>query len=124
MKDNVIQTHKPNIVDQVADSTSQAIHSTQQAADHALSGLDDKVQHLRDQASPRYDDATQQVSAMAERGAQSLRDTTRLLREKASFVTDGTRQYVRDEPVKSLLIAAATGALLMGLASLLARSGR
>ena len=44
------------------------------------------------------------------------------LREKAQMASEQTVAYVKDEPVKSMLIAAATGALLMGLVSLLGRS--
>ncbi len=124
MKDNLIQTDTHNIVDQIAQSASRAIHSTQQAADDTLDGIGYKVEELRGQASTRLDQATQQANAIARQGLQSARDTTRRLRDTAVQVSDGTVQYVRDEPVKSVLIAAATGALLMGLASLLARSGR
>ncbi len=124
MKDHTIQTQSPNMVDQAADSASRVIHSTQQAADQALEGLDHKVKHLREQASPRYEDAAQRTQELADHGMQTVRDTSRRLRESAHHVADGTRQYVRAEPVKSVLIAAATGALLMGVASLLARSGR
>jgi ElaB/YqjD/DUF883 family membrane-anchored ribosome-binding protein len=124
MKDNTLQSPTPNIVDQAADSTSRAIHSTQQVADQAFDGLDHKVQQLREQASPRYDAATHRASELAGQGVQSVRETTRRLRDGALQLSDGTRQYVRDEPIKSVLIAAATGAVLMGLASLLARAGR
>ena len=124
MKDNTIQTQTPNLVDNAAESASRAIHTTQQAADQAFEGLDHKVQQLREQASPRYDDAAERTQALADHGMQTMRDTSRRLRESAHQVTDGTRQYVRAEPVKSILIAAAAGALLMGVASLLARPGR
>jgi len=122
MKDQVIPTHTPNVVDQVADSATRAIHNTQQAADKALGGLDNKLQHLRERTSPRYDEATERVNALAQQGVQSVRNTSHRLRESAHHVSEGTRHYVREEPVKSLLFAAVAGALLMGLASLLARS--
>jgi len=35
---------------------------------------------------------------------------------------DMTVAYVNDEPIKAMLIAAATGALLMGIISMLGRS--
>ena len=37
---------------------------------------------------------------------------------------DTTVGYIKDEPVKSMLIAAATGAALMALVSMMSRSGR
>jgi len=54
----------------------------------------------------------------------AVRDRSHQLSESAHRVADGTRSYVREEPVKSLLIAAATGAALMGLLALLGRSHR
>jgi ElaB/YqjD/DUF883 family membrane-anchored ribosome-binding protein len=124
MKDNFIQTHNPNLVDKVAESASEVIHTTQHAADQALDNLDHSVQQMREQASPRFDAVAQRASALAQQGAQSVRDTSNRLRDGAMHLTDDTRHYVRNEPLKSVLIAAATGAVLMGLASLLARPGR
>ena len=54
-------------------------------------------------------------------GAQGP-ETARRLRLRASQASDRALAYVREEPVKTLLIAAAAGALLMGLLTLMARS--
>ena len=54
-------------------------------------------------------------------GAQG-RDAARRLRQRAAQASDRALAYVKDEPVKTLLIAAAAGALLMGLLTLMARS--
>lgn len=124
MKDSTIQTHSPNIIDHVANSTSQAIHSTQKATVDALGGLDNSVQSLRGQAAPKLDEMKHRASELAHQSMQSVRDSGQRMRDSAVQVSEGTVQYVRDEPVKAMLIAAATGALLMALASLLARSGR
>jgi ElaB/YqjD/DUF883 family membrane-anchored ribosome-binding protein len=51
-----------------------------------------------------------------------VRDSSQQLREKAVQASDQTVAYIKDEPVKSMLIAAATGAALMGLISLMGRS--
>jgi len=40
------------------------------------------------------------------------------VRERAHTIGDATTRYVREEPVKAVLIAAATGAALMALLSL------
>ena len=53
-----------------------------------------------------------------------MRDASAQLREKATQASDTTVEYVRQEPVKAMLIAAATGAVLMALVGLLARSRR
>jgi hypothetical protein len=50
------------------------------------------------------------------------RETAEQLRQRALQASDRALAYTRDEPMKSLLIAAAAGALLMGLVSLMVRS--
>ena len=54
-------------------------------------------------------------------GARS-RELAEQMRQRALQASQKAAAYARDEPVKSLLIAAAAGALLMGLVSLMARS--
>jgi ElaB/YqjD/DUF883 family membrane-anchored ribosome-binding protein len=44
------------------------------------------------------------------------------VRDQALRVSDDTRNYIRDEPVKAVLIAAAAGAVLMALLGLLRKS--
>jgi ElaB/YqjD/DUF883 family membrane-anchored ribosome-binding protein len=77
---------------------------------------------LQHQAAPLLGRATDQVSALAQRGVDSVRDTSHQLRVKAAHASDNTMHYIKDEPVKSILIAAATGAALMALVSLISRS--
>ncbi|HSC64920.1 MAG TPA: hypothetical protein VLD35_14865 [Caldimonas sp.] len=50
------------------------------------------------------------------------RDVAEQMRQRALQASDKAAAYARDEPMKSLLIAAAAGALLMGLVSLMVRS--
>lgn len=111
-----------NLADQAAHSADNAIRSTQSAANNALDGLAVKVQDVRNQAAPLLNRASDQASALARRGVDAVRDTSQQLRDKALRASDTTVQYIKDEPVKSMLIAAATGAALMALVSLLARS--
>ncbi len=77
---------------------------------------------LIDQAAPIFDRAVDQVSALAHQGVDSVRDGSQVLRSKAQHASDSTAHYIREEPVKSVLIAAATGAALMGVLALLGRS--
>ena len=52
----------------------------------------------------------------------SARDVAQQMRQRALQASEKAAAYARDEPMKSLLIAAAAGALLMGLLSLMVRS--
>ena len=50
------------------------------------------------------------------------REVAEQVRQRALQASEQAAAYARDEPMKSLLIAAAAGALLMGLLSLMVRS--
>ncbi len=111
-----------NLIDQASHSADQAIRATQQAANGVVDSAANSLQDLRHQTAPMIDRASERVSAMAHRGLDSVRETSHQLRLKAEHASDSTVGYIRDEPVKAVLIAAATGAALMALVSLVARS--
>lgn len=110
-----------NLADQAALSADRAIKSTQRVTNNAFDSLAGGVQDLRQQAAPLLDRATQQASELAQRGVDGVRETAQQLRERASRASDSTVNYIRDEPVKAMLIAAAVGAGLMALLSLMTR---
>ena len=111
-----------NLADQAAQSAENAIKSTQRAANGALDSLSSTVQDVRDQAAPAYNRIKIQTEELAQRGMEALRDSSRQVRETAAKASDQTVNYIKDEPLKSVLIAAATGAALMALVSLVSRS--
>lgn len=115
--------HTPdNLIDQASQSADHAIRATQQAATQAVDSAGNALQDLRKQTTPVLERASEQVSALAHRGLDSVRETSHQLRLKAEHASDSTVGYIRQEPVKAVLIAAATGAALMALVSLVARS--
>jgi ElaB/YqjD/DUF883 family membrane-anchored ribosome-binding protein len=114
--------HGQEAADSAANSAQSAIRSTQKAADEALDSLSDKVEDAREQAAPLLSRVSSQAEAAARRGIEAVRDTSQQLREKALRASDSAVGYVKDEPVKAMLIAAATGALLMGIVALMSRS--
>ena len=102
-----------DMADNAAGSAQGAIRSTQRAADQALDRLSEKVDEARSQAGPLLNKVSSQAEAAARRGMEAVRDTSQQLRERAQQAQDMTVAYVKDEPIKAMLIAAATGALLM-----------
>lgn len=102
--------------------TEHAIKSSQRVASKALESLADALLDLRQQAEPLLNASSHQVSTLAHRGAASVRDTSRQLRRQAQRASDRTLNYIQDEPVKSILIAAAVGAVLVTLVSLISYS--
>ena len=122
-------TNKPyeqsnGLVDQAAASADHAIKSTQRVANETLDSLAGSVQDLRSQAAPMLNRTGDQIGALAQRGVDAVRDSSQHLRERALRASDSAVGYVKDEPVKAMLIAAATGAALMALLGLMARSRR
>ena len=113
-----------NLAGQAADTAHSAIRSTQTVANSAFDRLSDKVDSAREQAVPMVKNIASQAEAAARRGVDVVKETSAQLRDKALQAQDTTVSYIKDEPVKAMLIAAATGAALMALFSLASRSSR
>lgn len=64
----------------------------------------------------------EEASNLAHRGLDTVKDGALQLRDQAEHTGDLTVRYIQHEPVKAVLIAAATGAALMALVSLVSRS--
>lgn len=111
-----------HLIEQASRSADQAIRATQRAATGAVDSAADSLQDLRHQTVPKLERASEQVSAMAHRGIDRAREISHQLRIGARHASDSTINYVKEEPVKAVLIAAATGAVLLALVSLVTRS--
>ena len=61
------------------------------------------------------------ASTLAHRGIDAVREGSHQLREKSLHAKDAGITYIQHEPVKSMLMAAAVGAALMGLVALFSR---
>ena len=85
----------------------------------------DTTHNLIDQAAHSADAAIQGTQRLANQAAEgvshSLQAAGKQVRNGAHQVSDRTVSYLRDEPVKSMFIAAATGAAIVALASLFNR---
>lgn len=91
--------------------TSNLLNRAAASADQALDGISNQVHGLQAQAS-----------RLGQQGLNAVREQTQHLRDGAHQASDQTLHYVRAEPVKALLIAAATGAALVALIGLMSRS--
>ena len=88
--------------DRLTDSAEDALRITQRTAHNALGSLSSSVDELR-----------HAVPAAMHRAADSAR-----------HAGDSTVSYIRHEPLKSVLVAAAIGALAVGLLAVFSRSDR
>lgn len=89
--------------------------STRRASLDAIRQAADDLDDLATSGSKRAQQAREMARDWWERGSQSARDTAGVARARAGEVSLRTQRYVRDEPVKSMLIAAAAGALIAGI---------
>ena len=97
----------------MAAAMAHAVDSAEGRADQALGKLADEV----DEASSKLSDAAHWALA-------KTRETLRSAAEKVGERTKTTvATYTREDPVRAMLIAAAVGALLMGLVARTTKSG-
>lgn len=106
-----------------ADADS-ALESGRQAANSAADGLSQGLETLRHDASTVLNRVSDEAALLRDRGLDALHEHQQRMRSQARQAGDRTVRYVREEPVKGLLIAAATGATLMAVLGWIGRSRR
>ena len=111
------------LVDSTAHTADQAITSTQHAANEKLSQLADTVEGVRAQAGPALSRFANDADELRRRSVDVIRGASTQVREGALRASDKSVAFIRDEPVKSVLIAAAVGALSMALINVIGRAG-
>ena len=97
------------------DITETAAARTDQALANVKAGLDT----LREAVPNAFSRAAAQVEDLTRRSVERARETGTEVRDQVARASDRTVGYIKDEPVKSVLVAAATGAavaLLVGWA--------
>jgi ElaB/YqjD/DUF883 family membrane-anchored ribosome-binding protein len=110
------------LTEQAARSAEEAIKSTQRAADEALQSLAHTMENIRHQTAPWLKHANNEMGSLAQRGMASVQETSKLVQDQALKARQSAEHYITNDPVKALLIAAASGAALMALISLASRS--
>lgn len=123
---NDTQTTLPNTFDTIAQQATSkadaAIDSARKAADGALDTLQDKASHLAAVAPGTLSRVAAQVDELTRRGIDRAKEASDTARERAALAGDRTVSYIKNEPVKAVLIAAAAGAGIAALIGLIARS--
>ncbi len=122
MSYNTTTEESNRLVDQAANKAEDAIRSTKTYANHALDGVSGAVEEVRHQAAPLFNNVSEQAGALAQRGVDAVKETSQQLRDKAHKASESTAGYISQDPIKAMLIAAATGAALMALIGLMGRS--
>ena len=109
-------------VNRMADTVQDGIRATQRATNQVVDMAADTVDEAKSNVAPMLDKAGDHEQKLMQQDREKLNDASQIVREKANQATDVAVGFTKDEPVKAMLIAAAAGALLMGLVSMMARS--
>ena len=113
-----------SMADRAATKTQQAIDTTRVATDDALDALSGGVVKLSKEAPDAIARITAQVEELTRRSLERARETSAQVRDAVNEASDRTVARIKDEPVKAVLIAAATGAAVAALISLLSNRSR
>ncbi len=100
----------PSIAAQAGAAADESIHTTRRGAHRVVDRLADGAQRW-----------AAQTDHLAHRGADALRCGADQLRERARHAADHTLVHIRQQPMQSVLVAAAVGAAVGLLLALFAR---
>jgi ElaB/YqjD/DUF883 family membrane-anchored ribosome-binding protein len=103
------------IAERAARAARETTHEMRDRAGDVLGRASEGVSAIHRRAASRVDAATADVQESAREAAAQLRDT-------ALDASDRMINYLRDEPLKSVLIAGVAGVALVAIASLLGGS--
>jgi len=98
---------------------SNAAENTARQAGYAAQQGMERVSETLGEARAHTGEALRSLAHGTEELAHRGMD---VVRDKSLQVRDNTAHYIQDEPMKSMLIAAAVGATLMGLVAMFSRS--
>lgn len=104
-----------NLADDVLQSAQDAVESTRKAANSSLEKAEEGVRTLRSQTDPVIDDLAARAQELAARSIDYCAETSARARRQMQEAADATTKYVAEQPGKSLVIAAASGAALATL---------
>lgn len=92
-----------------------ALKAAERDAHAAIDSAVDGLATAYSETKPLLSRVGKQARGYVSDSVDTARQQAAVLRERSAAAVDSTRGYVRDEPVKSLLIAAAVGAAVIAL---------
>ncbi len=96
--------------EELRNSAESAYDQGREYANDSLGRVSDKVRDLRRDLEPAVDQLRYRARRAARQGIDAAGEARDRTRETVEHYTDVTGRYVADQPVRSVLIAAAAGA--------------
>lgn len=109
---NKVADSARHLTDGVLQGAQSAVAATQNAANASMDKAQESVKQWRDEAEPVISDMAAKAQALAERSINYCADTSARMRSQMDECTQATTRYVKEQPGKSVAIAAAAGAAL------------
>lgn len=106
-----------NASDAALQSAGQAVDSTRAYANDALDKAEDKVRELRGSVDPMIDALATKAQKLARQSLDMAAEAREKAQQSLTRYASATSQYVSEQPVRSVLIAAAVGAAVALLVS-------
>ena len=110
--------------DGALDHAMETARASRRYAADTLHQAGDSLHEARDRVAPLMDQAASHASGYARRGMHMVRDGSLALRDKAYRASDNTVGYIKDEPIKAILVAAAAGAAIAAIVGYVRSRGR
>jgi ElaB/YqjD/DUF883 family membrane-anchored ribosome-binding protein len=96
---------------------SRAVDSTREYANDALDKAENKVRELRGQVDPMVDMLASKAQKLARQSLDLASEAKHRAQQSLSQAAGATGRYVSEQPLRSILIAAAVGAAVAMIVS-------
>lgn len=112
------------LADDVRQTTREAVETTRAYAQNAVNAAGEKVRDLQRDAEPGVEQLAARVQQAVQRGLDAASTTSARAQRRIEQAADVTGRYISDQPVRSVLLAAAAGAAITALIVLASRRSR
>ena len=112
------------LADDVRQTANEAMETTRAYAQNAVNAAGEKVRDLQRDAEPGVEQLAARVQQAVQRGLDAASTTSARAQRRLEAAADVTGRYISDQPVRSVLIAAAAGAAITALIVLASRRSR
>lgn len=109
------------LADDARQTANDAIDSTRAYAQNAVNAAGEKVRDMKRDAEPTVEQIAARVQQAVQRGLDAASTTSARAQRKLEQAADMTGKYISDQPMRSVLVAAAAGAALAALIVLATR---
>ena len=103
--------------DDMMNSAGKAIEATREHANQALDRAESKVRELRGSVDPMVEMLASKAQKMARQSLDMASEAKERAEKSLKHAADATTRYVSEQPMRSVLIAAAVGAAVALLVS-------